>query len=172
MIKQITRILTSFVLIIFLFPKLYAQNSIAEAQAIFIYNFTRLIEWPSDYKTGDFVIGVYNSGEVFTQISNYMNGKRVGSQPIKIVKFNYITEITKCHILFVSLNKTKDLPTLMGIAGKALVITEKKGALNEGATINFVIVEDKLKFELKVSNATKNGLKVHSNLETMAITTQ
>jgi hypothetical protein len=62
----------------------------------------------------------------------------------------------------------------MGIVGtnKTLVITEKKGALNEGSAINFVIVDNKLKFELKVSNATKNGLKVSSNLETMAIVSQ
>jgi hypothetical protein len=40
--------------------KLTAQTSISQAQAVFIYNFTRLIEWPTEYKTGEFVIGVYN----------------------------------------------------------------------------------------------------------------
>ena len=173
MIKQFAQI-TSLVFFLLFTPKTYAQNSMAEAQAIFIYNFTRLIEWPPDYKTGDFVIGVYNSSEVFTQLTNYMNGKRVGGQNIKILKFNYITDISKCHILFVSLNKTKDMTTLLGIVGtnKTLLITEKRGALNEGSAINFVIIDDKLKFELKVSNAAKSGLKVHSNLEAMAVPAQ
>jgi hypothetical protein len=151
--------------------KTQAQTSVAEAQAIFMYNFTRLIEWPADCKSGDFVIGVYGSQDVFAQLNNYMSSKKVGNQNIKVFKFNYITDITKCHILFVSLNKSKEMATIMGIVGtnKTLVITEKRGCLNEGSAINFVIVDDKLKFELRVSNATKYGLKVHSNLEAMAI---
>jgi hypothetical protein len=167
----------SFILIIpfvFFFFRTYAQTAVAEAQAIFIYNFTRLIEWPADCKAGDFVIGVYGSAVVFSQLNNFMTGKRVGSQSIKVYKYTYITDITKCHILFVSLNKSKEMATIMGIVGanKTLVITEKRGCLSEGAAINFVIVDDKLKFELKISNASKNGLKVHSNLEAMAIVNQ
>jgi hypothetical protein len=159
---------------VFFYSKTFAQTSVAEAQAIFMYNFTRLIEWPADCKSGDFVIGVYGSPDVYVQLNNYMTGKKVGSQPIKVFKFTYITDITKCHILFVSLNKTKDMSTLMGIVGnnKTLLITEKRGALSEGAAINFVVIDDKLKFELKVSNAAKSGLKVHSNLEAMAVSTQ
>lgn len=150
---------------------LKAQTSIAQAQAVFIYNFTRLIEWPSDYKTGDFVIGVLNSNDLFNELKTFTNGKSVGSQPITVVKFSTPQSITRCHILFVPFGKTKELPTITGILGgaKTLIISERKGALEDGATINFVIVEDKLKFELKASNATKLGLKINSNLENMAV---
>jgi len=148
-----------------------AQTSVAQAQAVFIYNFTRLIEWPADYKTGDFIIGVYGAGDVYNEIKNFTNGKSVGNQTISVIKFASAQGITKCHILFVPFGKTKELPTILGtLAGaKTLIIGEKKGALEEGATINFVIVEDKLKFELKAGNATKYGLKINSNLENMAI---
>jgi hypothetical protein len=160
-----------FFLQIYFVKDLKAQTSIAQAQAVFIYNFTRLIEWPSDYKTGDFVIGVYNSGELYSEIKNFTTGKMVGSQPISVVKYSTSQAITKCHILFVPFGKTKELSTILGILGgaKTLIITEKKGALEEGSAINFVIVEDKLKFELKASNGSKLGLKIHSNLENMAI---
>ena len=150
---------------------LNAQTSVAQAQAVFIYNFTRLIEWPSDYKSGDFIIGIYGSNETFNEIKNFTSGKSVGSQNISVVKFSTAQTISKCHILFVPYGKTKELAAILSsLAGaKTLIITEKKGAIEEGATINFVIVEDKLKFELKVSNASKLGLKISSNLENMAI---
>jgi hypothetical protein len=95
----------------------------------------------------------------------------VGNQPITVVKYSTAQAITKCHILFVPFGKTKELSTILGVLGgaKTLIITEKRGALEEGAAINFVIVEDKLKFELKAGNASKLGLKIHSNLENMAI---
>jgi len=168
--KSIGIILILFSLQIVFVKDLNAQTSISQAQAVFIYNFTRLIEWPSDYKTGDFVIGVYNSNEVYTEMKNFTSGKMVGTQPIAIAKFSVAQSISRCHILFVPFGKTKELPTILGILGgtKTLIITEKKGALEEGSSINFVIVEDKLKFELKAGNATKLGLKIHSNLESMA----
>jgi hypothetical protein len=151
--------------------KTNAQTSVAQAQAVFIYNFTRLIEWPSDFKTGNFIIGVFGANDVYSEIKNFTDGKTVGNQPITVVKFSSPQAVTKCHILFVPFGKTKDLPAIIGALGgsKTLIITERKGALEEGSTINFVIVEDKLKFELKASNASKLGLKISSNLENMAI---
>jgi len=170
--KRILGLVLSCIFLQLLFLKgLSAQTSISQAQAVFIYNFTRLIEWPSDYKNGDFVIGVYNSNDLFGEIKNFTTGKMVGSQAITVAKYSTAQAITKCHILFVPFGKTKELSTILGVLGgaKTLIITEKKGALDEGSTINFVIIEDKLKFELKASNASKLGLKIHSNLENMAI---
>lgn len=166
------RIFVFFVVLTFLNIKIYSQSSVAQAQAIFVYNFTRLIEWPAEYKTGDFVIAIYGAGELSNEIKPYTSSKMVGSQPIKVIKINTIDELSKCHILFVGFSKTKELPAITAKVGNnsTLLITEKKGGIDGGATINFTLVEDKLRFELKASNATKVGLKIHSNLENMAIT--
>jgi hypothetical protein len=150
--------------------KLFSQSTIPAAQSVFLYNFTRLIEWPADYKTGDFNIGVYGSTEVFTELKNYTASKSVASQPIKVFKFNTVAEITKCHILFVAYAKTKDLPEITAkLNNGTLIVGENRTSLEKGAAVNFVILDDKLKFEIKVSNASKGGLKIHSNLENMAV---
>lgn len=149
----------------------YSQASISEAQSIFIYNFTRLIEWPSDRSTGNFIIGVYGSLEVFTDLKNYTTGKTVGSQSIEIKKINTPDDISGLHILFVAFGKTKDLPAIYTKIGETstLIVSEKNGALEQGASINFVIIEDKLKYEFKAANAKKIGLKYNNYLETMSI---
>ena len=161
------------VLFFFLFTsvqKSYSQSSIPQAQSIFTYNFTRLIEWPADYKTGDFIIEVYGSGDFYSEIKNYTSGKTVGAQPIVVKKLTNIDEIGKCNILFINFGKSKEIPIIVEKigSGKTLIIAEKKGCLEDGAAINFVIIEDKLKYELKSSNMTKVGLKFNSNLENMA----
>lgn len=157
-------------LFLFAFGKAHAQSSIPAAQSVFIYNFTRLIEWPADYKSGDFTIGVIGSGEVFNELKNYTASKMVGVQPIKVVRFNATAEISKCHILFVGYGKTKELAEMLSKlgGGSTLIVSENKAAIDKGSAINFVIIEDKLKFELKTSNASSVGLKIHSNLENMA----
>ncbi|HEX2933853.1 MAG TPA: YfiR family protein [Bacteroidales bacterium] len=168
---KIGKIILVSLVLIFSFTKGNSQTSIAKGQSVFIYNFTRLIEWPEEAKSGNFVIAVYGSAELASEIKNYTNSKSVGSQQIEVVKCNSLEEIRNPHILFVAFGKTKEMDAIRNKVGNnhTLIIGEKKGVLELGAAINFVIVDDKLKFELKSSNAAKAGLKIHSTLENMAV---
>ena len=147
-----------------------AQTGIAKAQAMFIYNFSRLIEWPASYKTGSFVIGVLGAGEIISELESYTTGKRVGSQLIVVKQYRDPAEIDKCHILFVTFAKTKILGDMTNLLSNksTLIITEKNGAVDEGSAINFLLVGDKLKFEINQENATKYGIKYSSKLTEMA----
>ena len=148
----------------------YSQTDISRAEALFIYNFSRLIEWPSNYKNGPFVIGVLGSSPILGQLQSFTTGKQVGSQPIAVKNFNSASEISTCHILFVPFSETKQLPNIIPqIAGKStLIITEKNGSIDEGAGINFVVVGDKLKFELSPTNVSSRQIKLSSKLNEMA----
>jgi hypothetical protein len=148
----------------------FMQTSIPKAQTLFIYNFSRLIEWPANYRTGNFIIGVLGSSEVATELEIYTKGKKVGTQNIQIVRYKTPAEIQNCHIIFVTFAKTKQLVELLPILnGKStLVISEKSGALGEGAAINFVITEDKLKYEINADNASKFGIKFSAKLQEMS----
>ncbi|MFW5804623.1 MAG: YfiR family protein [bacterium] len=165
--KKIILILFSFIL----FTQVDGQTSIAKAQAMFIYNFSRLISWPSEYQTGDFVIGILGTSNIESELEGYCATKKVGFQNIIIKSFKNPEDLTKCHILFVSYGKTSKMAEILSsIQGKStLIIAEKRGAIDDGAAINFIIGEDRLKFELKVGNASKYGLKISSKLQEMAI---
>jgi hypothetical protein len=164
---------TSIIALLFILTSLRSQTSIPNAQAMFIYNFSRLIEWPANYKTGPFVIGVVGSSATLTELQNYTASKTVGSQQIMVKKFESAAEIGVCHILFVPFAKTKMLPEInQSIGSKStLIICEKNGAIDGGAAINFVIVADKLKFEVKPTNATSKNINMSSKLSEMAYKT-
>ena len=149
----------------------YMQTTIPKAQTLFIYNFSRLIEWPANYRSGPFVIGVLGASEVTVELESYTKGKKVGTQEINVIRYKTPQEITTCHILFVPFAKTKQVPEILGVLnGKStLIITEKAGALEEGSAINFVILQDKMKFELKPENAIKFGIKFSSKLQEMSM---
>jgi hypothetical protein len=161
-----------FLVVIFIFHLSYSQTEIPKAQSIFIYNFTRLVEWPEAYKTGDFIIGVFGNSEIFGELESYTAGKKVVMQNIVIKKFKDLTEIDKCNILFVSYNKSGALSDILKKteSNPTLVIGERKNIMNEGAGIGFVLVDDKLKFELNLSSSTRNGLKINTKLQEMAMT--
>jgi len=149
----------------------HSQMGIPKAQAMFIFNFSRLIEWPASYRNGPFIIGVLGTSTVADELDIYTKGKKVGAQDIQVMRYKTPQEISSCHILFVPFARSKQLSEITAaIQGKStLIITEKNGSLNEGSVINFIILEDRLKFELKAENANKMGIKVSSKLEEMAL---
>ncbi len=146
-----------------------AQASIQKAQAMFIYNFSRLIEWPGA-ASGDFVIGVLGSPDLSTHLRDYTAGKKAGAQSISIQEYRDVAGISNCQILFVTYGKTRDLSDIQSKIGSqpTVIITEKRGAIDDGATLNFLIVGNSLKFEIKPSNATSKGIKMSSKLQEMA----
>jgi hypothetical protein len=148
----------------------FSQTDLSKAQSMFIYNFSRLIEWPASYKTGPFIIGVFGSSSIVDELKTYTSGKSVGNQPIMVKAYKNIADISACHILFVTFSETKQLQNIVPqLASKStLIITEKNGAIDQGSAINFVVIGDKLKFEMSPGNATKYEIKVSSKLNEMA----
>lgn len=51
----------------------------------------------------------------------------------------------------------------------ALVVAETAGACKSGASINFVTLESKLKFEYNKSAAVKAGLKTNDDIKAIAV---
>jgi hypothetical protein len=164
------KIVATFIAL-FIVTTAYMQTTIPKAQTLFIYNFSRLMEWPPEYRTGNFVIGVLGTSEVASELEAYTKGKKVGVQDIEIIRYKTPQEIANCHILFVPFSRTKQVPEVIAaLKGKStLIITEKAGALDEGAAINFVMIEDKMKFELRAENANKYGIKLSSKLSEMSL---
>jgi hypothetical protein len=145
-------------------------SSVSQAQSMFIYNFSRLIQWPSGTMTGEFIIGVIGDNEVYSSLSSFVANKKVGSQTIVVKKFDDPQSISRCQILFVGDSKIAKFPEVINkIQGfNSLLITEKRGMINSGSAIDFILVEDKLKFVMNTENAVKYNLTVSKSLEDMA----
>jgi hypothetical protein len=162
--------LISLIGLFIILTSMNSQTGIPRAQAMFIYNFSRLVEWPTSYKSGQFIIGVIGASATYNELKTYTANKAVGSQKIVVKKFESAAEIGQCHILFVPFNKTKQMSEITSTLGSksTLLICEKNGAVDSGAAINFIVIGDKLKFEVSMGNATSKNIKMSSKLSEMA----
>ncbi len=153
------------------FISLSVNAQISNAQAMFLYNFSRLIKWPDNTAQGDFVFGVVGNIEVYNNLIQITNGKKVGMQNITVKYFKEAKEITNCHVIFISNNKISQFNEIMSKAqNKAvLIVTEKKGMINSGSVIDFVISDDKLRYIVSEENARKNNLILSKNIQDMAM---
>ena len=158
--------------VMFGFQTAPAGDTNARLKSVFIYNFTRYIDWPADYKTGNFVINMFGSNSaMLTELNNMAATKTVGAQKIEIKNTTSLDGIGRCNILYVSSDVTNPIADIIAkCKGKStLIVTEKPGFAKQGAAINFIVVENRQKFELNQSNAEKYNLKVSSSLVALAI---
>ncbi len=150
-----------------------SEKANAKIKTIYIYNFTKYIEWPNAYKEGKFVIGVLgNNSSLYDELNKMAESKMVGTQKIEIRNLTNIDLAAECHIIYVLTPNSDQLKDIIQkLKGKCgLIITDKPGMAKQGAGINFVVLDNKQKIELNKTNIEKYKLKVASTLIDMAIT--
>lgn len=144
---------------------------IEKMQAAFMYNFTMLVNWPASYQSGDFVIAVLGSGAINKELEDMAKQKKAGSQTIVIKKISSAGEIGNAHMVYVSNSAKSKIPDVVAktASSATLVVTESDGAGKEGSIINFMLVDEKLRFELNEPKASAKGLKLAANLIKLGI---
>lgn len=150
------------------------KKAVAAQKALFFYSFATQIDWPQEYKSGNFVIGIYGDHELYTQLVSRLSSSKRGNQPFKIVEYKSASEIKECHILYVDESKSAVLATMKKTlrATSTLVITDKSGLLGGGAMINFVYPNNRTMFELSKSNAEKSKLVIGKQISSLAVEVQ
>jgi hypothetical protein len=138
---------------------------------VFIFSFTRYIQWPDAYNGGDFEILVLGDSPIVEELKSMAQVKKVGDRTIKVTKINNISEIRKCNILFIPTAKSPQITEVLAkiTTQSILIVTEEQGLGAKGSNVNFVIKDGKLAFELNQSATVKQGLKVSNELSRLAI---
>src|SRR5690554_4767698 len=136
MMKKITFLVSVFALIM----AMQANAQLEKHQATFIYNFTRLVQWPEFYKEPAFILGVLGSNEPITkELKASIEDRTVAGKEIQIVEFASASEIAKVHLLFVPNSESGQLNRAVAALTNqpALIVTESQGRQPAGSIINF-----------------------------------
>ena len=163
-------IMLIFILITCWCHKAHSQD--AMFKALFIYNFTKYVEWPETATAHqNFVITILGNPEIFNELNKITKTKKVGLQDIVVKKTNSLQKISGSHILFLSqgksalLNEVLDLTTGLPI----IIVTDNPGMAKKGADINFITIDGKQRFEINEQSMSDRGLKMSAELTNLGI---
>jgi len=168
------------VLALLLFVEARAQSSVlpdstgeAQIKAAFICKFGNYVEWPAgDKKSADapFVIGAMTSDAVVSELTRAAAGRTVNGRPIVVRKLARGDPVDDLGIIFVARTHSAALAdTLASIRGRPiLTITESEGADAAGSMVNFVVVDDRVRFDIALQPAEHSSLKISGRLLTLA----
>jgi len=139
-------------------------------KAAYIYNFTRYINWEGDRKEGDFIIGEMGYSGIDSSLEAIARNYLVDNRRIVLRHYGGPEAIGYCHVLFIPAKCRYAVRSILERLGRGvLTVSERKGYAREGVALNFVIVNDKLKFEANEKAMSNMGLKASSQLLKLAI---
>lgn len=158
-----------FILLAVLFCKVDSYGQTEKLKTIFIYNFSKYIQWPAESSLGNFEIGIVGETPLFTELQKMAKTRKIGNQQIVVKQYSTINEVENDHIVFLSMGSSTQLPALVPKlnASPTLIITEKDGLMSQGSCINFLFESGKLTYEISKSNIESHLLKVSSQLLTL-----
>lgn len=159
-------------------PQAAAQGTAGSAQlerrvkAAFLYKFLGYAEYPSAaFSDGaaPFTIGVIGADELATELARIVAGRTVNNRGIVVRTLRESELPVSLQLLFVGGADSARVGRIVRLAsGPVLVVTDCDGGLLLGSAINFVIVDERVRFDVEPEAAERNGVKLSSRLLTVA----
>jgi len=162
----------------------HAQDADASSEYLikagFIYNFASLVQWPStSFSQADspIVIAVLGEERFGTTLDRVLQGKKIDGRPFIVKYFRSTSELVKsvgkpkeCQILYVSSSAMPHLSeAIQAVRGMpVLTIGEMPGFAKSGGMINFVLEDNRVRFEVNVKAAKDADLNISSRLLALA----
>jgi hypothetical protein len=143
-----------------------------QIKAAFLCRFGNYVEWPArDGRQSEaFVIAALTTDAAAEELSQAAVGRTVNGRPIIVRKLAKGGAVGDASIVFVARSHASALAeTLAATRGlPILTVTESDEAAGAGAMVNFVVVDERVRFDIALQQAERSSLKISGRLLTLA----
>lgn len=143
----------------------YPESSV---KAAFLLRFAQYVEWPAQ-PAGNFVIAVLGRNDMASQLQQLATRPLLG-RPVQVKTIRSAEEARGAHVLYVGNDRRRNLRSVFRALpeGGLLVVSDEENGLASGSTINFLLADGRVRFEVSLDAARQAGLKVSSELLSVA----
>ena len=146
-----------------------------EVEAAFLYRFAGYVDWPPEaVSSPDFTIAVLGSDGIVQQLQRILPTHPLKNRPAQVRQIAGLGELRDAQILFVGPQFNDQLKSVIArVATRpVLVVTASDHGLDDGSCVNFLFVDRRVRFEVSLTAADHLGLKVSSELLSVAVRVQ
>jgi hypothetical protein len=142
-----------------------------DVKAVFLYHFTRYMQWPEEAEPEAFTIVVLGRSEILAPLQEIARKKTVGAKPLVVRQCLEIGQVGRPQILFIA---KAAAPGLAQVLEKTrgtdiLTVSEGEGLGGQGVAVNFVLREGNIKFEISEKALQEARIQTSSQLLKLAI---
>jgi hypothetical protein len=142
-----------------------------QIKAAFLFNFTKFVEWPPDRfgdDTSPIIIGVIGKTPVGDELRKIVKDRLVNRRAIVVKLITTADEAPTVHLLFVSAGEETRPPAAAWQKAAVVAVGESEKFSDLGGTITFTREADKVRFEINIATAERDGLKISAQLQKLA----
>lgn len=144
-----------------------------QVKAVFLYNFTRFVEWPENYFTSPedtFIIGIIGKDPFGQYLEETIANEKIGSHPIVIKRFDNIEKVNSCNILYINTDNSEWTKDVLAVVSKhhILTVSDINGFTRWGGIIKFINEKNKIKIQINTEAAKTAQLTISSKLLSLA----
>ena len=140
----------------------------SEVKAMFVYNFLKFVEWPSEsIRTKDpFVVLIIGDGPTADATERFLESKAIGERPLFVRRTKWDQSLAGARAVFVIERDPKRLHLILEAAAAAGVLTigEGESFATRGGVIGLLVENRKVRFDVDTTAAQVAGLRVSSKL--------
>jgi hypothetical protein len=147
----------------------YSEDAV---KAAFLYRFTGYVDWPpAALSNPPFIIAVLDADGIAAELARLLQTHLVQNQAAQVRSIRSIREFDNAQMLYIGTAHREDLRhVIAALSGRpVLIVTSEVDGLDAGSTVNFLLIDQRVRFEISVDAAHSAGLKVASELLAVAI---
>lgn len=139
-----------------------------QVKAAFLFNFTKFVDWPAA-GSGPLVIGIAGDEEFAQIVEAVVRGRTAKGRELTIRRLLDGEDPTGCQIIFIPGSRPREAAeALQRVSGPILTVGETPSFLRDGGMVRFFVDNRHIRFEIHQKNAVAKGLKISSQLLTLA----
>lgn len=140
-----------------------------DVKAAFLLNFVKFVSWPETNRKEELILCIAGE-ERFGDALSLIRGAQIKDRTIVISTAPDGDSLTGCDVLFIASSEKDRLPSLLStVKGlPVLTVSEIDGFAERGGMINFIVVENKIRFEINPEAAKQAGITISSQLLQLA----
>ncbi len=148
----------------------------ASVKATYLYKFAPFVEWPAAAfasPTSPFVLCIVGDDPFGAALDQAVSGQRVGDHPAVVRRLSRVEAGSGCHILYLSGSRTQSIPdAIRGVRGDPVLTVTDRGAASSGAVIQFVVKDNRVRFDIDTAAASANRVAISSKLLSLALSSK
>jgi hypothetical protein len=140
-----------------------------QLKAVFLFNFTQFIEWPSasfDTDQSPMVIGILGENPFGSYLEETVAGEKTNGHPVIVHYYQNEEDAKSCHILFINLPESKKRnQAIAALKGKnILTVSDASDFSKQGGMIRFFTSNNKIKLQINLDASRSSELIFSSKL--------
>ncbi|HSJ97847.1 MAG TPA: YfiR family protein [Myxococcota bacterium] len=142
-----------------------------EVKAAYLLKFPAFVEWPlAEPHEEPFAIALVGAERVAAELRLLTQGRRINGRQVEVQEVLPGEPVPRAEMVFVGRSAAARLGSIAEkLAGEpVLLVGESQSSLEQGAVLNFVLSEGRVRFEVSLTAADARALRISPRLLALA----